>query len=295
MNRRAVFAAAALAVALVPLAAQSAEDRGPALWRVSDEDSDLYLFGTFHLLPQGTDFETSALTAAMRATPTTIFEVDTQSESAVREVGALVQRYGFNPEGVTLQSLIGQDRFDALAARAASAGVAPAQLEPLRPWLAILTVSLAYIQQFGFDAASGAEAAIRARAAAEGDALAYLESAEVQIKALAALDGEDMLETFDAQLKQIDEIETAAGELLAAWLAGDLAALERFALDDLRDTPGAYNALIVARNEAWIAEIERLMTGEGDAFIAVGAGHLVGRDGVVRQLKKKGYRVERVQ
>jgi hypothetical protein len=54
-------------------------------------------------------------------------------------------------------------------------------------------------------------------------------------------------------------------------------------------------ALIRQRNANWSKWIEQRMAQPGAVMIAVGAGHLAGRDSVVEMLKKDGYKVQRLQ
>ena len=83
---------------------------------------------------------------------------------------------------------------------------------------------------------------------------------------------------------------------LEAWRTGDLAAIEEEMIGPMKSAaPGAYKTLIVDRNANWVGQIEKIMAGSDDYFIAAGAGHFIGEDGVVEMLKKKGYAVERVQ
>ena len=70
----------------------------------------------------------------------------------------------------------------------------------------------------------------------------------------------------------------------------------RDSINPLRDaSPQTYALLFTQRNKGWTEKVEVLMAGEGDYFIAVGAGHLVGDDSVVNMLRAKGYAIERVQ
>jgi uncharacterized protein YbaP (TraB family) len=59
--------------------------------------------------------------------------------------------------------------------------------------------------------------------------------------------------------------------------------------------PDSFRILITDRNSNWAGEIEKMMAGDKDYFIAVGAGHLIGAGSVVDLLATKGYKVERVQ
>ena len=103
-------------------------------------------------------------------------------------------------------------------------------------------------------------------------------------------------------LAEADQLEQKSMELLAAYTSGDEAAIAK--LSDDRDgwrktgrTDAEYDQMneemLLGRNRSWIPEIEKLIA-EGDAFVAVGAMHLIGDGSVVDLLRKDGYEVERV-
>ena len=102
---------------------------------------------------------------------------------------------------------------------------------------------------------------------------------------------------------QIDSLRETMGEvrdgpgfykkLLDAWLNGDVGAIRREALEPmLKEAPGEYRALVADRNKRWIGPIEQRLSGQGEAVMVVGAGHLVGPDSVVALLRRDGFRVE---
>ncbi len=300
-RRTAALAALALLSACGPKDAVSAEappvsEKGPAMWAVKDADSTIYLFGTFHILPAGTHWTTAVFDAAMKETPVTMTEVDIKSPEAQKTMSALVTELGFNPAGVTLTGLLGPVRAARFSAVASRYGLSMAAFEPMKPWLAMITLSVAIMQKEGFDAQSGAEETVLARAGAEGDKIAHLESAEFQIRALASLNEAEILSDFDASLAEFENFGGYAARVLDAWTGGDVSALENITLKDMREkAPDAFRILIKERNAAWVKEIGTMMAGDEDYFIAVGAGHLIGDGGVVDMLQKKGFKVERVQ
>ena len=69
---------------------------------------------------------------------------------------------------------------------------------------------------------------------------------------------------------------------LAAWDAD---------ADNLRHSDRNRAALFTRRNAAWLPQLTRLFTEPGDHFVAVGAGHLMGSDGLVTLLRERGYQV----
>lgn len=290
-----VLMAAASGFTLAGFAAAEAAD-APAMWKMTDKDSTVYLFGTFHILPAELEWKTEAYEKAMAEATTTYAEADALSPEAQAAVQAAVQQYGLNPPGVTLSSVLGEERAEQLAEVAQQYGVPMQALEPYRPWLASLTLAVVAFQKAGFDPQSGVEQVLLAQAAEEGDAIDYFETATQQIEMLASLDEEEMLNNFDASMEQFENFEALSKKMLDAWSTGDVKALDEDILGDLRDeAPDAYQKLIVNRNAAWIADLKTIMDGEGDYFIAVGAGHLVGDDSVIKMLKDEGFKVKRIQ
>lgn len=290
-----VGSTAAHAAPAAPLTA-APKSGAPAMWRVTDGDSRIYLFGTFHLLPKGVTWTTPAYKTAMADAEITVVEVDTTSSYAKSTMSALVYERGVNPSYETLSDILGAARFAKLAAVAERYGLSPKSLQPMRPWLATLSVSAAALNAAGFDRGFGVERAVLADAKAEDDMVAFLETVEGQIKALAAFDGPDMLANVDLTITQLNTFNETMPPMLAAWLKGDVATLDRLSSDDMRRTaPGAYKAMLVDRNRNWIPMIEHWLAKKSDYFIAVGAAHLVGRDSVIAMLQKKGLKVERIQ
>ena len=290
------LSAAVCGFALMSALALAEEAPAPAMWRVSDADSEIYLFGTFHLLPASLAWTTPALETAMARTPITMTEADTDSPEAQQKVAALVQELGVNPPGVTLSSQLGPERAKQFAAVSERFGLPMAALEPMRPWLALISLAVTIMQQQGYSGETGAEKVILAKAASQSDKIAHLETAEFQIRALAGLSNEDWLADFERGLAQMADFEGFSKRSLEAWRTGDLQSIEAEMIGPMkRAAPVAYKSLIVDRNANWVSQIEKMMAGSDDYFIAGGAGHFIGEDGVVEMLKDKGYAVERVQ
>jgi uncharacterized protein YbaP (TraB family) len=84
--------------------------------------------------------------------------------------------------------------------------------------------------------------------------------------------------------------------MTAAWERGDLESLEAAVINDTREQyPELYNVIFVQRNNAWMDVLVQEMNGAGVDFVAVGAGHLLGSDGLVEQFRARGYTVERAE
>jgi len=266
------------------------------MWRIADADSEVVIFGSFHLLPADVKWRTPAFEDAMARTETTMLEADVTSPEAQGKMGALVQKYGFNEPGVTLSGLLGPDRAKRFAEVAGKYGAPMAAIENYRPWFAILSLSVVAMQQAGYSPDSGVEKVVLAEAGKQGDALDFFESAEDQILALTKLDGDDMLANVDLTLDQLEDFGAYSKKMLNAWRTGDGAAIEAMMIEGIRESSSdAFDALILDRNRNWAKRVDAIMKGEGDYFMAVGVGHLFGKDSLIDLLEKQGYAVSRIQ
>jgi len=84
------------------------------------------------------------------------------------------------------------------------------------------------------------------------------------------------------------------GKLVNAWETGDVAVLDQMVNQNKEADRENHEALFSRRNTRWLPEIERLAHENGNFLVVVGAGHLVGDDGVVAQLRRAGYSVRQL-
>lgn len=266
----------------------------PALFVARDADSTMYLYGTIHLRRAGEPWGSPAVEAALAQAGEIWTEVETSpaNEARARE---LTLRFGAAPAGRPLSSWLQPGERERLAAAARRLGIQPQSLEPMAPWLAGLTLTTAPILRAGYDPAASVDRAIDAYGDARHKAMRWFETPEQQISLLA-----EFPETLQRQmlLEAIDEAEAGVAALDAlsqAWERGDTRALERELNASLRDAyPEIYATVLQQRNDAWIAVLMRELEGAGVDFVAVGAAHIVGADGLVAQLRARGVSVEQV-
>jgi len=282
---------AALAVLTATTFAALPAAADPAVWVVRDADSTLYLMGTVHVLRPDTVWRSPAIDKALGEADELWIEVEADDPAAMQP---LVRRYGLDPAN-PLSSKLSAEQKARLDAAAAGMGASGAALEPLRPWLAALTLSMGPLVKAGYDPASGVESKLKAAARDAGKPIRTLETLEQQIGFFA-----DLPPTVELAflLSALDEMETGPAmldALVAAWSAGDAQALDELMVADLAaDYPELHEALLVRRNKDWAGQIQTLLAGKGVSVIAVGAAHLVGEDSVQAQLAARGIAAERL-
>ena len=291
MRRVKIWAALACAL-LLAACALAPRAGGPALWRLADADSEIYLLGTVHVLPPGLDWKSPAIAAAFKHADTVWFETPTD-DTAGRAIAAIVAEKGVNRRGVTLSSQLAQEDRARLARVAASLGVPMAALEPCRPWIAALQLSLAKLTRQGHASSSGVEHALESDAVAQHKRVAYFETVEEQIAIFTSLSPRAERAFLTTTLRQIEEDTDETDRLDRLWARGDAAELGKLIAGEIAEAgPETAEALIYARNARFAAKIDELMKGHGRAFIAVGAAHMAGERGVPALLRAKGYAVE---
>ena len=264
----------------------------PAIWLLSDDDSEIYIFGTVHILPPELEWRTDEINTAFESADTIWFEAPASDPALQGDTVLLIQQYGLNAPGNPLSAQISEEANAKLTELAAETGIPAIILEPMRPWLASVTISLAYIQLQGYQPESGVESILWPEANESTKQLAYFETLEQQVRFFADLSPDVEAAFFEQTLEEFDGAADQLDQLVAAWAAGDIATIDEIMNGDARDTsPEVYDVLITGRNRKWIETIKEVLDGSGTHFMAVGAGHLAGIEGVVELLRAEGLEV----
>lgn len=280
----------ALAQTAAPASPAPIQGEGPALWVVKDADSTLYLFGSVHVLRPTTGWASPRVEAAFDSASDIWFEISNPDDQAA--IMPLIQQHGLSPE-TPLSSRLTPEENAELDAAAQAMGASATQLQPMKPWLAALSLSVAPLIKAGYDPKSGVELVLKARAEAAGKPIHGFETIDKQIGILAGLPDDVQLVFLRQTLKDYENAATKLDEMVEAWARGDVATLDRVTITEMKEaSPALYQSVLVDRNTDWANQIQTLLEGSGTAFIAVGAAHLTGDDSVQAILQKRGVTVE---
>lgn len=272
--------------------AKSAE--GPALWKIENRQSTLYIFGTFHLLTPDVKWLDDRIIRAVEASDELILEID-ETQMSRNILGYLIRDKGMLPRNDDLINYLSDENWKKFEKLSISAGLPVQNMRRFKPWYAATILTVQYAQAHGFDPEIGVEKVFTKMMRAARKPLTGLERAADQISALA--DQPDniqmlMLEDTVVQLENLPEIYK---DIIAAWLSGDEMEMEKALLEDMTAVPELYDALIIKRNRNWIPKIQQILSEPGVHFLAVGSAHLVGEDSILNMLRVKGHVAERVE
>lgn len=291
--RRVTSSLAALMVALGATGAAAPASAEPALWRVADADSEVWIFGSVHILPADLDWRRPELAAALAAVDIVYFEAPVDLLAQMR-LASLIRERGIYLDGHSLRDDLSAKGLAALTRVAAELGQPIERYLPMKPWLAFTTLTFEAATASGGDPDAGVDAQLMVEAARAGKEFRHFETLEQQTLIFADLPMAEQVALLEAALAEQETDPDALATMIDAWAAGDLDRLERAVVEGAEQMPAGFEArLFTDRNRAWAAELDAFLRGAGDALVVVGAGHLVGEADLLDLLTERGWRVER--
>lgn len=260
------------------------------MWLVQDDDTRIYILGTMHALPRGTDWDDGKIAGAIKAADELILEL---SPAELAAAGSVFQKLAPREAPLAIEArLSGEALAHYRALEASGSGFGG---EKLDDWAVMVLMGQRVAQNAELSPSDGVEAGLTRRFEAGGKPIGGLETAREQLMLFETLDASTQRTLLTRAAEKSGGAVKEVGELTAAWGRGDVAALEKVINEDVDVVPMARKAIITDRNRQWSAWVKRRMDQPGTVLMAVGAGHLVGADGVPAILEAEGLNVRRVQ
>lgn len=279
----------AAAIAVIWCALSGAALAKPAMWVVRDADSEIFLFGTVHMLGDDAPWRTPMFDDIYERADT--IWVETAVDRA--QAKSLMRQYGVDP-ATRLSEKLNPRLMTRLAPLLERRRIPFASADSLRPWAAAMILSVQPSGSGGASLENGPDMVITRAATSSARRLRTFETMEDQFRMLAGLPEEAEVAYLASVVD--DQIHPPTGSLDQAWAAGDLDGLAKRMVDDMRrENPSLYAALLKDRNEAWARTLTVEMRGNGVQLVNVGALHMVGKDGLPALMRKRGFSVRRVQ
>lgn len=264
----------------------------PALWVARSPTATVYLFGTVHMLKDNIAWRSPRIDHALADSNDLWLELADPFDS--KAIGPFVQQNGLD----TAHPLSGklseaqQMRLQTIMDQAGMPGLA--KLEPVRPWLVALMVSMSDVSKAGYDPNQGVEKSLTTTMTVSGRPVHGLETVEEELRYFTHMQPRAELQMLDEAMDDVDAGLARLNTIVRAWQAGDVDGISKLVDQDMAEhEPDAYKALIVDRNVAWAGRLRDRLKGTGISFVAVGAAHLAGPDSVQVQLARFGIEAKR--
>jgi uncharacterized protein YbaP (TraB family) len=295
-DRRLKFSGAVMLLAffvLRPLSAQvtnAAATEHHLLWKAEGKSNIVYLMGSIHLMKPEDYPLPPPLEAAYSNSQITVFETDIAKMTDISGQLALVTKMQL-PDGDTIQQHLTPETYAAFARHVKDSGMPMELFENMKPALAVTMLDVMEMTKLGADPEKGLDKYFDGKAHEDGKQIIGLETADFQMDLLTSLtrDEEEML--MKESLEDMDKAKDQLGEIMKSWRTGDSQGIEKLLNDAIREQPALYKRMLTDRNRSWIPRIENWLNGDKNVLVIVGSAHLVGNEGVVELLRKKGFKL----
>lgn len=273
-----------------------AQTRAPAfdqglLWRVEKPGTaPSYLFGTAHLADKRVTTLPDIVRKELDAARSFTMEVALDSSSVLTLAARMVFMDGRDLPGVA-----GADLYRKVVPLTRDLGLPPEAVRMFKPWAMVLLLQMP--QQQIEDVL---DATLHRIAAQQGKALSYLETVDEQVGSFEKMSDAEQVALLGLAVETHAGLKAATEKLVQAYLARDLGMMWQIGEADIAQRPELRplkavfdRRLLFDRNARMAARMQPQLKA-GQAFVAVGALHLYGEQGVLSLLARDGYRVSRV-
>ena len=285
--------------ARVVAAAEKTINAKALLWKIEKPGTlPSHLFGTVHLTDDRVNQLPAPVEFALNSATTVALEIADLSPGALAPAISKMQNLLVYPDGRSLERLLSGDERRQATTALERAGTPSAALGQLRPWVVSMMLALTDCERkrsatglMPLDARLGANGKTR------GVPVVGLETLADQLRAMAKVPEADQLIMLKATLKFYDRVDDMLETMVQLYLKRDIGIIWPLQIELWREAgynPAAFTAfrreLVTLRNLK-MRDGALPLVGKGNAFIAVGALHLPGLDGLVELLRNAGYTV----
>lgn len=286
-----------LLVLFVAGSSYAANDKAFA-WQASSGNTTVYLMGSIHFADKSFYPLRTELEEAFLRSNYLVVELDVNKVNA-DDYNRLLAEKGTYKNGKTIRDVISDETWQQLSRQLEQLNVSYDAVKHYKPGMLVLTLTAMQVMQMGFDPELGIDAYFLSKAGGSKKIL-ELESLQQQIELFINIpDGELLLKE---SLYSMSDAETMMAEMVQYWKQGDVERMNKLLFEDaLNEYPAfdaVYDSLFYQRNQGMAAKIDAMLQQESGQkqyyFVVVGAGHLIGEQGIVHTLKEKGYTVKRL-
>jgi uncharacterized protein YbaP (TraB family) len=263
------------------------------LWKVKGDHNTMYLLGSVHVLSKETYPLKPALERAFDDSNQVVFEIDL-TRFTPKRFQEEFKRTALYPDGQSLSKKLSPATVDLLKSVLPAYSLALNKVERFKPWFLAEWLSSRALEMAGFSDRLGVDLYFYRKAEAAGKPVVGLETLRDQAQIFDRFNDEENELYLVNTISGLPSYAEMVRRLVDAWRDGDVRLLDRLLNQDKRSDPMTHDLLFSERNSKWMPEIERFAHESGNFLIIVGAGHLVGDDGVVAQLKRAGYSVQQL-
>jgi len=268
---------------------ESGKDSKGAFWKVSDEDSCVYLLGSIHIADSSMYPLAKEILKAYEEADYLAVEANVTNE---QEVAMHMMEKAFYKDDSTLYENVPKEVYDRFVEVIEPFGVKPEMYNKFKPWYAALLVQNLLYAESSLSGEIGIDMVLLQKALNEKEIL-EIEGAKFQVDLFDSFSTDLQVEFLASSLAPNDEAQEESVEMLNdminCWKSGDTERLEELLAsdEDESDTGKEFNEkLFVSRNNNMAEKVKGYLADpeKKTYMVVVGAGHMVGETGIVAQL-----------
>jgi uncharacterized protein YbaP (TraB family) len=277
----------------LPQGTRSLEPGPGFAWSVAGKACVITLVGSIHVGFDGLYPLPEPVEAAFRQSTALAMELALDQEPPER-IAELMMTEAMLPKGQTLRDCLSDKTWTQYQSFAKKHGDQAAFFDRFRAWFVAVFLSGEQATVDGYDANRGIDIHFFNQRGSRR--VIGVEKAEQHIKALADLPAATQELMLAEQLDAMNQKDDELADLVKLWKKGDAEGLAREMFAEFAEPEYApvYDALIVQRNIKMTQQIETWLVGKERIFVVLGAGHFVGKDGIVAQLQRDGWSPRRI-
>lgn len=264
-----------------------------SVWKIQKGESVMYIGGTFHLLRQSDFPLPSEFEKAYRLSDILVFETDIGrfNEPLTQQKLLAKARYA---DGSTVDKHLSADTYKLLRQYCATNGIPLDKIKSYKPSFITLIIVTNELGKLGV-VTEGVDTFFYKLATTDNKATQGLETVDTQIDFIVRMGEGNEDEFLTNAINDVKRIENTFETMVDAWERGDATKLDELIISEVKaKTPKLYQEMFLDRNNNWLPAIESYQDTPQKEFILVGAGHLVGPDGIIEALRKNGYKIEKL-
>ncbi len=263
------------------------------LWKVKSQKTTVYILGSIHFMkkehyPLNKKIEEAfdkSEVLAVEANVNDISKIDIQK----------VLNTAFYAGNDSLEKHVSESTFRLLKTKFEGYGFPLWIINKQKPWFLALTLVSLELMKNGYDPQYGLDMYFLSKA--NNKKIKELENIDYQINLLSEFSDREQEAFLIYSIKNAENLSKETDDIIKAWNEGNVSGLESIIVGSFKNYDGmtsVYKKLIDERNEKMALRIEKYLESSETHFIIVGAGHLVGKNGIIELFKNRGYVVEQM-
>lgn len=256
------------------------------LWEISGKHlkKPSYLYGTMHVKDKRVfQFGDSVM---IKFDQCSVFVGELNMDMDSKQLAEIL-KLSMMPKDTSLSMLLSKEDYDFVKKEGKKKlGNKALMFDKMKPMLSSALVTEELIQK---DSSEFLDQYLRTQAKTKGMKTLGLETAQEQIAAIDKIPLKEQATILLNTLKDDKKTDQDLDKLFLCYLNQDMAGIEKYIIE--YEAPEAFNkSVLTERNYVMASRIPKII-GKQPSFIAIGAAHLPGKEGVIELLKKKGYKV----